>query len=203
MPAVIFEEHLQLPQFIERSHISCTPSKTRVKLPISTPTKWAKTINSWNKRKNSYRVRSICAVKASKFEAQRASVRSTWGLPGDCSRPVTIQILWIYNYKVTVGIWGKGKGYDGRNWRVYQSAMHVKGVMLNAGDPFGEPFLFVLDSVRFHHFSLYFSNSVEPQKPSRYEAWRTLTGWTFGSIVTILERLVLRLGDSTATLACI
>ena len=29
----------------------------------------------------------------------------------------------------------------------YQSAMHVEGVVLKAGHPFGQPFLFVVDSV--------------------------------------------------------
>jgi hypothetical protein len=35
-------------------------------------------------------------------------------------------------------------------FEVYQSAVHVKGVVLNAGDPFGEPFIFILDAVRHH-----------------------------------------------------
>ena len=31
--------------------------------------------------------------------------------------------------------------------------MHVEGVVLNGGDPFGQPFIFVLNSV-YHHLSL-------------------------------------------------
>ena len=40
--------------------------------------------------------------------------------------------------------------------------MHVEGVVLNGGDPFGQPFIFVLNSV-YHHLSLSLSLSVFPK----------------------------------------
>lgn len=111
VPAFVFEEHLQFPQFIERSHVS----QNQIQISII-PSNWGvqinRLVNRKKTKKSNYRVGSICEAKASRFGAPTASERSTWGLLGDCSRPETVEIL-------------KRLGYDrdfqerlGLEWRV-------------------------------------------------------------------------------------
>lgn len=95
-PSLLLEEHLQFPQFVKRSHIwghpnhKITKPKTKHTFSISQTAKRSQDniSTSLDQRiRSTYRVRSICEGKASRFEVPKASELNTWGHLWDCSSP--------------------------------------------------------------------------------------------------------------------
>lgn len=138
--------------------------------------------------KTTYIVHSICEEKAWKFGAPRASEPSISMHLSDCSSPENskLGVLNTKNLNLTCKI-------ELEALRIYKSAMHVKCVLLKAGDPSGKPLLFVFDSISYHIGSFlvnlgdleFVFAATASEDPSLYWSGRAIPSLILNSVQTL------------------
>lgn len=90
--SLFLEEHLQLPQLIECTHVWVYASHRTNQTTVNDGVSIQYRTSFWVLKRrigerDTHRVRSICEGRASRSGARRASERSTSRHPGDCSNP--------------------------------------------------------------------------------------------------------------------